>query len=169
MTRSSRSMFLAMLCAAAVMAAFVAGKATRDALFLTSLGLAAIPAMLIATSVCSILFVAANARLAGKMSPAVLVPASFIASGVLFLVEWLARSTAPSGTAVVVYFHVSASGPLLLSGFWLIASERFDPRTAKARFGQMAGAGTLGGMVGALLAERVATAWGVPAMFLLLA
>ena len=83
-------------------------------------------------------------------------PASFVASGVLFLCEWLLRSASPAIAAVVVYLHISGAGPLLASGFWLIASERFDPRTAKKRFGQIAGAGTLGGLLSALLAERVA-------------
>ena len=67
------------------------------------------------------------------------------------------------------YLHISGAGPLLASGFWLIASERFDPRTAKKRFGQMAGAGTLGGLLSALLAERIAAVFGVPAMLPLLA
>jgi hypothetical protein len=69
----------------------------------------------------------------------------------------------------VVYLHISSAGPLLGSGFWLIASERFDPRTAKKRFGQIAGAGTLGGLVSALLAERIAAVFGVPAMLPFLA
>jgi hypothetical protein len=45
---------------------------------------------------------------------------------------------------------------MLGSGFWLIVSERFDPRTAKSEFGPIAGAGTLGGLAGGLLAARVA-------------
>ena len=39
---------------------------------------------------------------------------------------------------VAVYLHISAAGPVLASGFWLIASERFDPHTAKKRFGHIA-------------------------------
>ncbi len=50
---------------------------------------------------------------------------------------------------------MSGVGPLLGSGFWLIATERFDPHTAKKRFGQIAGAGTVGGLIGGLVAERV--------------
>ena len=50
------------LCAAAVTAQFVGSEAARDALFLTSLDFTALPAMLIATSVCSLLLVAANGR-----------------------------------------------------------------------------------------------------------
>ena len=169
MTRMPRSMTTATLCAAAVSAQFVSGKATRDALFLTSLDFSALPNMLIATSVVSILLVAANVRAARSIRPDVLVPASFVASAMLFILEWLFRAMAPSVGAVVVYLHISAAGPLLASGFWLISSERFDPHTAKKRFGQIAGAGTLGGLVSALLAERIATLFGIPAMLPLLA
>jgi AAA family ATP:ADP antiporter len=162
-------MLTAIVCAGAVTAQFVGGKATRDALFLASLNLTALPTMLIATSVCSILLVAANTRLSQKISPARLVPSLFGVSGVLFLAEWLLTYRAPKIAAVLVYLHISGAGPLLGSGFWLIASERFDPRTAKRRFGQIAGAGTLGGLLSALLAERVAAWFGIAAMLPFLA
>ena len=48
---------------------------------------------------------------------------------------------------------------MLGSGFWLIASERFDPHTAKKVFGQIAGAGTLGGMLGGLDILDTAAGW----------
>jgi AAA family ATP:ADP antiporter len=168
MTATTRSTVTAMACAAAVTAQFVGAKATRDALFLTSLDFTTLPAMLVATSVCSIVLVVAHTRWSSRVAPATAVPAAFLASGLLFIVEWLVRASAPSSTAVIVYLHVSGAGPLLASGFWLIATERFDPRTAKRRFGQISGAGTLGGLLGALLAARVAT-WGVPSMLLVLA
>ncbi len=158
-----------MACAAAVTAQLVGGKATRDALFLSALDVTSLPTMLIATSICSILVVAASARWSRRFAPSTLVPATFVASALLFVGEWLFRSSAPATTAVVVYLHVSGAAPLLASGFWLIVSERFDPRTAKRRFGQIAGAGTLGGLLGALLAERVAALSGAPSMLLLLA
>jgi hypothetical protein len=158
-----------MLGAAAVMAQFVSGKAVRDALFLTSLDLSALPAMLVATSAVSMVLVVVNARAARRIRPATLVPVTFAASGVLFLLEWFLRSRSPLGTAVAVYLHISAAGPILASGFWLIASERFDPHTAKKRFGHIAAAGTLGGLVSALVTERVAALFGVPAMLPMLA
>src|SRR5262249_36609611 len=71
--------------------------------------------------------------------------------------------------AVVVYLHISAAGPLLASGFWLIVSEGFDPRTAKKIFGRIAATGTIGGLIGAFIAERVAVLFGVPLMLLCLA
>ena len=166
---SSGSMMTAMVCAGAVTAQFVGGKATRDALFLASLDYTALPTMLIATSVFSIVLVALNSRAARSISPATLVPASFAAAASCSSLEWLLTYQARAPAAVIVYLHISGVGPLLGSGFWLISSERFDPRTAKRRFGQIAGAGTLGGLLSALLAERVAALFGVAAMLPVLA
>ena len=50
----------------------------------------------------------------------------------------------------VVYLHLVGFGAILLSGFWSIANEYFDPREAKLRFGRIAGAGTIGGVAGGL-------------------
>ena len=157
-----------MLCAALVTGQFVAGKATRDALFLTSLSFQALPTMLIAASVCSMLLVAVHTRWAARIAPTRLIQILAAASGILFLVEWVVRFQAPAATATLLFLHTSAMGPLLTSGFWLIATERFEPRTAKRRFGQITGAGTVGGLLGALLAERVAATLGAPAMLLVL-
>ena len=159
----------AMVCAGAVTAQFVGGKATRDALFLASLNYTALPTMVMATSVVSILLVGLNSRATRSVSPSILVPISFAISGAGFLLEWLLTYRAPASAAVIVYLHISGFGPLLGSGFWLISSERFDPRTAKRTFGQIAAAGTLGGLLSALLAERVAALLGVAAMLPFLA
>ena len=91
-----------------------------------------------------------HARWAAKVAPTTLIQILFAASGILFLCEWVVRFTAPAATAMLLFLHTSATGPLLTSGFWLIATERFDPRTAKRRFGQITGAGTVGGLLGAL-------------------
>ena len=84
------------------------------------------------------------------MAPGAFVPLTFVASAALLLVEWALVFTAPKLAAASVYLQISGIGPMLGSGFWLLASERFDPRTAKRHFGQIAGAGTLGGLVGGL-------------------
>jgi hypothetical protein len=152
-----------------VTAQIVSGKATRDALFLTSLDYTTLPTMLIATSVVSLLLVALNTRAARRLTPSMLVPSAFAASGLLFLLEWVVRPLAPASTAVAVYLHISCAGPLLASGFWLVSTERFDPRTAKRRFGQIAGMGTLGGLASAIVAERIGATLGAPALLPFLA
>ena len=103
-----------------------------------------------------------------RIAPATLCRSSLPRAACCFCCEWVVRFSAPAATAMLLYLHTSATGPLLTSGFWLIATERFDPRTAKRRFGQIAGAGTFGGLLGALVAERVAATVGAPAMLLVL-
>src|SRR5262249_2929416 len=88
MRSRSQPIFIAMRCPAAVTAQFISGKATRDALFLSSLDATALPMMLIATSVFSIFLVGAAARLSARVRPAVFVPLSFLASALLYVVEF---------------------------------------------------------------------------------
>jgi hypothetical protein len=158
-----------MICSAAVGAQFIAGKATRDALYLASLDVTTLPAMVIATSVFSILLVALNSKGLTRVAPAVFVPLLFGGNALLLLVDWGLTFTAPAIAAQAVYLQVSGVGPMLGSAFWLIATDRFDPYTAKRRFGQIAGVGTLAGLAGALAAERVAALVGIAAMLPVLA
>jgi hypothetical protein len=160
---------IAIVCAGFVTAQFVAGKAVRDALFLAHVGIASLPAMVIGTSIFSIALVAFTARGVSRLSPARFVSWAFAVSAVLLVLEWALTYRAPNIAAVLVYLHISGLGPILGSGFWLVATERFDPRTAKKKFGQIAGGGTFGGLLGGLLAERVAVLAGVGAMLPLLA
>jgi hypothetical protein len=115
------------------------------------------------------LFAVASARVLRRFSPASFVPAAFAVCAVLFVVEWFFAATAPTLIARLVYLQVSGAGPILGSGFWLIASERFNPRSAKQSFGAITAAGTLGGLAGGLLAERVAAVYGLTAVLPMLA
>jgi hypothetical protein len=159
----------AMLAAAAVTAQFVGGKALRDALFLAHLDVTSLSKMVIAASAVSLAVVVVSSRIVMRLSPARFVPLAFMVSAILLLAEWGLVYAWPTAAAIIVYLHISGLGPMLGSGFWLIASERFDPRTAKRRFGQIAGAGTLGGLLGGALAERVGSIFDVGAMLPILA
>jgi AAA family ATP:ADP antiporter len=170
-SRSERTtpLVTAMICAAAVTAQFVGGKATRDALYLAQLDVTSLPLMVVATSFVSIALVALAARFMRSIPPATFVPVAFAVSAVLLLGEWALTYLAPKAGAAMVYLQISGIGPILGSGFWLILSDCFDPRTAKQRFGQIAGMGTLGGLVGGLLAERTGALVGISAMLPVLA
>ena len=159
----------AMICAGAVSAQFIAGKATRDALYLGSLDVTSLPMIVIATAAFSILLVVLSSLVLRRISPAIVIPLAFAVNAGLLLVEWSLASTHPAWIARAVYLQVSGLGPMLGSGFWLIATDLFDPRTARKHFGQIAGVGTLSGLAGALIAERVAAVYGVTAMLPVLA
>src|SRR4051812_4129429 len=159
----------AMLCAGVLTAQFVAGTATRDALYFAHLSVSSLPGMVVATAAFSILLVAVTSRMFRKVAPTAFVPVAFAVSAAVFIAEWAIVRVEPALAAQLVYLHVSGVGPVLASGFWLIVTEEFDPHTAKRRFGQIAAVGTLGGVAGGVLAERVATLLGVTTMLPVLA
>jgi hypothetical protein len=158
-----------MICSGAVSAQFIAGKATRDALYLAHLDVTTLPAMVVVTAVVSILLVIASSRSLRSMTPGAFVPAAFLFSAALLLGCWLLLGYAPRLAAQVVYLQVSGLGPMLGSGFWLIATERFDPHTARLNFGRIAGIGTITGLVAALVTERIGATIGIDEMLPLLA
>jgi ATP:ADP antiporter, AAA family len=162
-------MTAAVVCAGAVSAQFIAGKATRDALYLAHLDVTTLPAMVMAAAGFSLLLVGLSSSLLRRVPPATVIPWAFVVSAVLLLVQWGLLSVAPAVAAQLVYLQISGLGPMLGSGFWLIATERFDPRTARRHFARIAGIGTLSGLGAALVAERVAVLAGLGAMLPLLA
>jgi len=158
-----------MICSGAVSAQFIAGKATRDALYLANLDVTTLPAMVIGTAALSILLVIGSSRGLQKVSPSTFVPVAFATSAALLVASWTLTFSMPVLAARLVYLQISGLGPMLGSSFWLIASERFDPHTARHHFGRIAAVGTLTGLAGALVAERVAVLVGVTAMLPVLA
>ena len=159
----------ATICSAAVSAHFVAGKATRDALFLANADVTSLPALVAITAACSIGLVALSSFALRRVQPETLIPAAFSVHAGLLVLDWLLVDRFALPIAWLVYLQIAGLGPLLGSGFWLLASERFDPRTARRHYGQIAGVGTLAGLVAALSAERVGALFGIAPMLPILA
>ena len=158
---------MAMTVAAVMLAHQVAGKAVRDALFLTALPVTALPRMVILAALVSVAAVPGFSRLLAWMGPRLVVPSGFLLSAVSHVAEWYWFSRGGVAVPVIVYLHVAGFGALLLSGFWSLASELFDPHTAKRQVVRIATAGSVGGLVGGLAAERIG-AWGSAESSLLL-
>lgn len=135
----------------------VASKAVRDAVFLSALPVTDLPKMVMTAALLSVAAVPLYSRAMAWLGPKWLVPIGFSVSAAGHLVEWAIQDRGPT-VAIVIYLHVVAFGALLLSGFWSLASELFDAHTAKRQFARIAGAGTLGGILGGLAIERIA-AW----------
>lgn len=157
------------LAAAAIMMAWQwAGKTTRDSLFLSEFPSSALPAMMGGAALCSLLTATLNAALLRRFGPARIIPVGYAAGTALHLIEWALLPKFPHLIAVIVYLHIVALGSVLLSGFWALANERFDPRQARRHFGQIAAAGTLGTLAGGVMAERVAALASLQSLLLLL-
>jgi len=92
-----------MVCSAGVSAQFIAGKATRDALFLANYDVTAMPTMVITTAVVSILFAVGSSKALSRISPGVFVPLLFALTGGLLLIEWALSTASPKAAAAVVY------------------------------------------------------------------
>jgi hypothetical protein len=147
----------------------IAGKATRDALFLSSFGVAALPLMVIAAAGVSAAVSVGLARLMAQSRPGRLVPRLFALSALLLLAEWGLALQSRRPAAVLLYLHFTALGALLVSGFWAIVNERFDPRTARRTIGHITAGGSVGGLLGGLLPERVGAMLSLLAMLPILA
>lgn len=172
MTQSSddrRAAALAVAASVATVAFQLAGKATRDALFLSTFGVAALPRMFIAAAIVSATLIIFLTRAMVRVGPARLVPPLFSLSAALLLAEWWLIGVARPAAAVAVYLHFAALGALLVSGFWAIVNERFDPRTARGTIGRITTGASLGGVLGGVLSERVGALFELPVMLPVLA
>jgi ATP/ADP translocase len=164
-----RAVAAATLAAGALIAQQVAGKATRDALFLSTFRVSSLPVMMIASALVSALAVLAFSAALSRRSPARVVPVALAAGTVLLLGEWGLSLVQPRLAAVIVYLHMAVFGATLVSGFWSLVNERFDPYTARRAMGQMGLGASLGGVTGGLLAWSAAGHVPVAAMLAIMA
>ncbi len=147
----------------------VAGKAARDALFLTSFSVSMLPGVMAVGAVLSLVAALWISRLLTRYSPAAVLPILFGASMVGLVIEWTIGQVSPAAMAIAIYLHLAVFGPLLMTAFWSLINERFDPHTARRAVGRIAIGGTVGGVLGALMAWRVATLVELPTLVLILA
>jgi AAA family ATP:ADP antiporter len=145
----------------------VASKAFRDAAFLTAWPATALPALILVTAALVLALVPLFSRLLARFSPLAVVSGGFVVSAAGHAIEWSVYD-AGRVIVVVIYLHLAGVSALLLSGFWSLIAERFDPAGARASYGRIAAAGTLGGVIGGFAAERIATMAHPEAVLLLL-
>jgi AAA family ATP:ADP antiporter len=166
---AARAIRLATVVSALLIAFQVSSRATRDALFLSNFPVTRLPSMMAGAAVLSLIAALQMARVMSRVGPGRLVPLMFGANATLLLAEWGLLGVAPKLASVLVFLQFNSFGALLVSSFWSLINERFDPRTAKRAIGQIGTAGTIGGVLGGLAAERVGAVLSVGAMLPMLA
>jgi len=147
---------VAPLTATALIAQQVGSNAIRDGLFLSLFPVQSLPYFMAGAAVLAIVAAQFSGHLLGRFGPARVAPSLFASSAALFLVEWVLLGWHPSAAAVLLYLHSSVLGAIAISSFWSLLNERFDPHSAKSLMARVAGASTLGGLIGGVSAERVA-------------
>jgi AAA family ATP:ADP antiporter len=163
------SVGFACLAAGLLVAQQVAAKATRDALFLSNFPVTTLPIAAGLTAGVSLAGVLAFSRGMARSSPAVMMRWVLGASAILLMGEWSLALAAPRLAAVAVYLHVGFFGATLVSGFWSVINESFDPYTARHVIGRIGTGAGVGGVVGGLLTWRAAALIGVAPMLLVIA
>ena len=166
--RTARAAFFALLSAVLMIAHQVGGKATRDAIFLSQFEVTQLPRILIVAATLSMLAVIVMSRLLSRYGPHRIVPGAFLASAALFVVNWILHGHYPQPAALALYLQMAVFGAVLISGFWSVVNERFDPHTAKRTIAQVAAAATLGGVIGGFMADRIAVLLDARAMIAVL-
>ncbi len=154
---------------ATLIAQHIAGKATRDALFLTYFPVERLPLMMIVSAAVSVAGVLFMSRLLARFGPARLIPVVFGLSAGLLLMQWQLMDSEPQVAATILYLQISAVNSLLISGFWSVINERFDPHSAKRVIARLAAAATFGGLAGGIAAKVVSSAADTHAVLLMLA
>jgi hypothetical protein len=134
----------------------VAAKSLREGLFLSTYSVGDLPKAMLGSALLAIPIALVVSRLMTQLGPGRLAPALFVVSALLSLLEWALLPGLPRAAALLVYLHVSVGGALLMSAFWSIVNERFDPHALKRFVGRIAAGATLGGLVGGAAMERVA-------------
>ena len=156
MQRSQSSLTYTAMGGAALMVAYlVAGKTARDSLFLTRFAITDLPKMYAGAAVFAIVAGIWFAQWLTRRGPERLLPAALLGSVVLHAAEFALLDRLRGPVVAFIYLHIAGLGAILLSTFWSLANEAFDPREAKQRFPRIAGAGTVGGIAGGALAASV--------------
>jgi ATP:ADP antiporter, AAA family len=159
----------AIVAAALLLGQQVAARATRDALFLSSFDVSALPTMTAAAAAVSLVATFAFSRAMSRLAPARVLPAALAASAAAFVGEWGLALAFPGAAAVAVYLHQAVLGAVVVSGFWSLITERLDPHAAKHAMGPIGAGASLGGVVGGLVTWGAAARVGPPTMLIALA
>lgn len=166
--QAARAAAIATFAAGALLAQQVAGRAVRDALYLGAFPVSTLPLAMTGAAALSFVAVLIFARLLQRFSPARVLPTAVGASAALLVSEWALAHVAPRAAALAVYVHMAFFGATLVSAFWSLVNESFDPYTAKRVMGRIGAGASLGGVAGGALAYSTARALPAPAILLLM-
>ncbi len=147
----------AALAAAVLSALTVTAKSTRDALFCAYFPASELPKAMLAGAALSALFALATGPTLRRRGPSAVLPPLLFLNAIGLLAEHAALTAAPRAVALILYLHISAITGLVLSGFWSVVNERFDPHALRLSISRIGLGGTVGGFIGGLTAERIAT------------
>ncbi len=147
-----RAASIAVLTSIPMVGQLVAGRAVRDALFLTEFDAVYLPRAMLAAAALSLVSAISVGRAMPRWGPRATALSVALVHGAMFALEGALLSAFPKAVGAIAYVHVSAFGALVISAFSSVVNERFDPHYAKTVVAQVGIGATLGGVVGGALA-----------------
>lgn len=158
----------AIVASGGAVAQLVAGKAARDAMFLSTFDVRSLPIVVLVAALASLGSALLMSRAMALWTPARVVPVCLSLSAILYAVEWTLLDPQPRLTAIMTYIHVAVFGSALIAGFWSVVNESFDPHSAKRSVRGIAMGGTAGGALGGLAGYTLGGSAGLHATLVLL-
>ena len=134
--------------------------------FIIALGADNLPYVLLVTGFVIGVIMYVYTRLVAVLPRRSAVPSTQLALAAALVAFFVLLRTGGSAATVGFYVFGQIVGTLLLSQFWTLANELYDPRQARRLFGFIGGGVSLGGMAGSGLAALVAGRIGTAALLL---
>jgi AAA family ATP:ADP antiporter len=136
-------------------------KPITRSLFINRLGAEQLPWVILAAGIAIGFIMQAYSRTVGLVPRRWVIPAAQGAMIALLVAFWFLFRTGAAWVAVAFYLFGLILGILLISQFWTLANDIYDPRQAKRLFGFIGGGASLGGMTGSAIltffVQRVGT------------
>ena len=151
---------------AAMTASNIVQPVTRSA-FIADLGADNIPYALFAAGLLIGFVMQLYSCLIGRMQQRVAIPITLLGLTGLLLMFWVLLGEGTGWVSAGFYLFGQVLGTLLLSQFWTVANDIYDPRQARRLFGFIGGGASLGGMAGSGLAALVAEPLGTNALLVI--
>jgi AAA family ATP:ADP antiporter len=129
--------------------------------FISGLGADNLPYVQLAAGLLIGVLMERYTALAKRIPRRFVIPATLGSMAAVLVAFWVLFRTAGEWVSVAFYLLGLILGILLISQFWTLANDIYDPRQAKRIFGLIGGGSSLGGMTGAgltaLVVSRIGT------------
>jgi AAA family ATP:ADP antiporter len=123
--------------------------------FISDLGADNLPWVQLAAGILIGFIMQAYSRAIGLVPRRWTIPVTQAGCVTLLLVFWVLFSAGQEWASVGFYVYALILGILLISQFWTLANDVYDPRQAKRLFGFIGGGASLGGATGAAITATV--------------
>jgi AAA family ATP:ADP antiporter len=158
--RESGTVLLMFLYSFLAIASYTMLKPATRSTFITSLGAERLPYFLLVAGFLIAFIMQGYSKVVAVLPRRWVIPLAQTSLAALMIVFYLLFQTSQPWVSVAFYLFGLILGILLISQFWTLANDIFDPRQAKRVFGFIGGGSSLGGIVGSLVAgqaERIGT------------